>query len=197
MKATEKWELAGIEIRPGDIVSVCTNTFFGKLTRMALGTAYEDLTGDDRENCPSHDGIVIEHDGELFIGDAMPPVCRRTRVWQYQVNLLDNVYYTLRIFRPDHVNNTRRRDAAKWWDDNVCNSPYDTVAFPRLLLKAIFGDWFPQAAGLRWARWCTEGVKDAYKNGAKHDIYENENPTPLTTIKRWKMGELKCLNAEN
>jgi hypothetical protein len=186
--------LAGVPLRPGLILSMCTNTFFGRLIRMALGKSYKALTGDTAANCPSHDAIVIKHDNKLFIGDAVYPQCRRTTIWQYQVWLLDKKIYNLRVFEVHEISRMRQAMAAKWWDDTVANSPYDWPAYFRLTLKAIVGDWFPRAAGLRWARWCTESIKDAYAMGGCYDFYENANPTPLTTIKRWKEGRLKLMN---
>lgn len=189
--------LDGVPLRPGLIISVSTRTFLGTLIRMALGKAYEKIVPYDiRENCPNHDAIVIEHDGKLFIGDAVYPTCRRTRICQYQSWLRSGFIFNVRIFEAHEISRGRQAVAAKWWDDNIANEPYDWPAFFRLGLKALVGDWFPNAAGLRWAHWCTESVKDAFAVGACYDFYANANPTPLTTIKRWKEGRLKLLTSK-
>jgi len=185
----------GIAVWPGVIVSVSTSTIFGKLIRAALGRSYHELTGDSRENCPTHNGIIVEHDGQLFVGDSVSPKSKRTPLYEYEKELADGKIHNLQLFEVLNISRMRQGMAADWWTDNVLNEAYDWPAFIRLTLKAIFGDWFKWAAGLTWAHWCTEGIKDAFAKGACYDVIENENPTPFTPIKRWKEGRLKLLGA--
>jgi hypothetical protein len=64
---------------------------------------------------------------------------------------------------------------------NELGKPYDYGAYPRLLFKAIIGDWIDTVAGWKWADWCTEGVHRAYMaNEPSTDLFQTANPTPLT-----------------
>ena len=190
---SEKHTLAGISVWPGVIGSDRSAGLFGWLIGLALGRAYTALTGDTRNNCPSHNWIVVEHDGQLWIGESVSPKSKRTPLAEYERKLDAGKIRNLQLFEVCNLSRTRQEMAADWWTDNILNEAYDWPAYFRLLLKVIFGDWFPWAAGLTWASWCTEGVKDAYAKGAAYNFYENENPTPVTTIKRWKAGRLKLL----
>lgn len=187
-------ELNGITVWPGAITSSSSTGFLGWLIQLALGRAYTALTGEPRVNCPTHNGIIVEYDGQLWVGESVAPKSKRTPLAEYERQLSAGEIRNLQLFEVCEISRIRQGMAAKWWTNNVLNEAYDWPAFFRLSLKAIFGDWFSHAAGLQWAHWCTEGVKDAYAIGAAYNFYENENPTPYTTIKRWKEGRLKLLN---
>jgi len=180
---------------PGDIGNMHMNSVLGWLMgHSPLGRAYHYLTGDDAINCPSHSVLFVTgKDGELCVGNVKNPIA----VWQSLEDFIKQIQSghitKLRIFRVEGSTLRQRAEAAKWWNDNVHNTPYDRIAYFRLSLKTIFGDWFPQAAGMTWAYWCTEGNKDSWKNGGKIDAYNNENPTPVTEIKRWIEGRLRLL----
>lgn len=170
---------------PGAILSMSTRTVFGWLIRASLGKSYRALTGaKDNRNCPNHDALVVDVCGELMIGDCVPPRCGLVPISDYERALSNGDIYNLSILTVCGATIPQNLAASKWWLLNVNNRPYDMVAFPRLALKAVFGDWFPNAAGLRWANWCSEGVMQAWRDGANIDPYENNNPTPLTTLKR-------------
>jgi hypothetical protein len=102
----------------------------------------------------------------------------------------------VKVLRVAGANKEDHAKAAAWWMAHVQNSPYDWMAFPRLLLKAIFGDWFPKAAGKEWANWCTEGWANAWKHGAGIDVWGKTNPTPGTTDKRLEAGRFEDVTRE-
>ena len=186
-------KLNGVTVWPGVIGSDRSAGFMGWLIGSALGRAYTALTNNDSALCPSHNFIIVEHDGQLWIGESVNPKSKRTPLAEYEKMLAAKEIRNLQLFEVHEIGRTRQEMAADWWTDNVLNEAYDWPAFFRLALKAVFGDLLPWAAGCEWKHWCTEGLKDAYAIGAAYDFYENENPTPVTTIKRWKEGRLKLL----
>jgi len=186
-------KLCGIKVWPGVQGSHRSTGSFGFKMGLMFGWRYMELTGDVRANTPSHNFGIVKHDGELWVGESVRPEAKLTSFEEYEKLIEDGKVRNVQLFEVHEVSKKRQATAAKWWVDNVLGKEYDSDAFPRLILKAIFGDWFPQAAGKDWKWWCTEGWKDAYKYGALWDFYKNENPTPFTTIKRWQEGRLKLL----
>lgn len=177
--------------QPGMILSMSTTTTIGGLIRMALGKAYVEINGGlgSKDDCPNHDAIVIQHAGRLWVGDAVYPKCKLTPIEDYDRELRDGSIYNLRVLRVRQATTKQHYDAAEWWFKNVLGTDYDWYAFPRLLGKAMFGDWCKCAAGMEWAWYCSEGIKGAFDN-AGIEIYNKNNPTPLTTYKRMLSGML-------
>jgi len=176
------------ELRPGLILNMSTNSMFGKLIRLVLARNW-----DNRHECPNHDAIVVEHAGQLWIGESQPPVARLTPIAQYEKEIKSKFLYRLRVLEVVGATTNEERLAANWWLDNVRNSPYDYFGIWRLLIKAVFGNWFKQAAGWTWANWCSEGVAEAWKKGAKRDPWGKLNPTPLTTWTRYQQGKFRLV----
>ena len=189
--------LCGIKIWPGVIVSIRSEGFFPKLICLALGRAYTKLTGRQANKCPSHTAIVVEHDYQLWIGDTVHPLSKLTPLKEYEAAVASGKCWNLQLFIPANCGRIDQARAAAYWVANIRNRPYDWPAFWRLSLKAIFGDRWKKAAGLEWANWCTEGVGEAYRNGAGIDVFENLNPTPVTVIKRWTERKLRELLPSN
>jgi len=188
--SNRKDTLCGISVWPGVIVSVTSEGFFPSLIRLALGGAYRRLTGKPRRFCPSHTAMVVEYEYKLWIADTVHPVAKLTPLSEYESDIASGKRWNLQLFVPRDCGRTDQARAAAYWTANIRNRPYDWPAFGRLTLKAIFGDWFKCAAGLEWANWCSEGVGEAYRKGAKYDVFENNNPTPVTVIKRWTERKL-------
>jgi hypothetical protein len=160
------------------------------MIQMALGGAYADMTSQPRRNCPTHTAMIVEDRGELWIADVVSPRSKLTELNEYEADIAAGQRWNLQIFRPVKCDAYQQERAAAWWVANRRGRLYDWPAFPRLALKAVFGDIFPCAAGLEWSDWCTESVMLAYRDGAKCDNFHNANPTPLTVIKRWGQGVL-------
>ena len=160
------------KLHPGLVIHARTKSALGWLIRRSV------------RSWGNHDAIVVRRrDYSLGIGDAEPPAANVKTVDWYNTQILIGKYQ-VKVMEPIDTPVLKQELAANWWMDNVRNSAYDYAAFPRLLLKALFGDWFPKAAGLQWANWCTEGVHHAYLRGPKKDIWRNNSPTPRTTEKR-------------
>jgi len=179
--------------QPGMILNMSTTTAIGGLIRMALGKRYIEINGglDIKHNCPNHDGIVVPYRGNLYVGDAVYPRCKLTPIEDYDKEIQQGSIYNLRVLRVRVATTKQHELAAEWWLKNVLGTPYDWYAFPKLLTKALIGDLFECVAGMRWAWYCTEGVRDAFaseKVGVK--FYEKYHPTPLTTYKRMLDGKL-------
>ncbi len=177
--------------QPGMILNMSTGTMLGSLIRAALGKAFIEINGGvgDKKDCPNHDAIVVEYGGRLFVGDAVWPRCELTPIAKYDQWLKSGEVYNLRVLRVRRATTAQHEAAAQWWLGNVNGKSYDAYAFPRLLWKATVGDWLPCAAGMEWAWYCSEGVKGAFDN-AGIEVYNKNNPTPLTTYKRMLSGEL-------
>lgn len=165
------------------------------MIRMALGGDYTRLTGKPLADCPTHTAMIVEHAGELWIADVVSPKSKLTPLAEYEDDIAAGRRWNLQLFRPVKCDSYCQQRAAAWWVANRLGLPYDWPAFGRLALKAAFGDIFPCAAGLEWADWCTESVMLAYRDGAKCDIFNNNNPTPLTVIKRYADGTLAEVKA--
>ena len=187
--------LCGIDIWPGVILSVSSSGFFPAMIRRALGKAYNRFTGQPRQQCPTHTAIIVQYRGKLWAGDAQPPVCTLTPLESYEEAIKTGRRWNLQLFVPARLDKVSQLKAAAYWVRNIKGAPYDIPAFGRLALKAVFGDVCQKAAGLEWARWCTEGVQEAYLKGAGVDVFQNRNPTPVTVIKRWTEGRLQELSA--
>lgn len=159
-------------LRPGDIIHVRGASF---LSRRIIG-----LLG----SWGSHDALVVlDQMGQLAIGDAISPFARLTTPLEYERECTAG-RCAIRVYRPLGATPLDGLKAADWWVRNVQGKPYDWMAFPRLLFKCWFGDWFKRAAGWEWAWFCTEGVAGAWQRGARMDVFLKTNPTPLTTEKR-------------
>lgn len=171
-------------LRPGLVLNMSTRSLAGKLIRRVLA-ARDPIS---RFECPNHDSICVEWDGALWIGESQPPVARLTPVEQYEREMESGFIYRLRVLEVVDASQAEELAAARWWLDHVRNAPYNYLAFPRLLFKALVGDWWQKAAGLEWSKWCTEGVADAWRKGAGVDPWRKVNPTPLTTWKRNREG---------
>jgi hypothetical protein len=186
----------GVTVWPGVIGSSRSATWAGWLIGLALGRAFTKETGLPAAMCPSHNWMIVERYGQLWVGESVSPQSKLTPLAEYERRIKTGEIRNVQLFEVRGVSRLRQAMAAEWWTDHILNGPYDWPAFVRLMFKAFFGDVCSAAAGLTWAHWCTEGVKDAYVY-AGHDLYEgNQNPTPLTTIKRWIEGELSLVLPE-
>ena len=188
--------LDGIPLRPGLILNMSSRSTFGLLTRMALAPAYKRLTNDPHpiRNCPSHSAMTVLHDGRIWIGEAHSPRAGLTAVDKFQWYLDQGIYYNLHIMEVVGATMAEELAASDFWMEHVFETPYDGIAMPRLLLKAIFGDLINTAAGVPWAHWCTEANMESWRDGAHRDPYGNKNPTPLTELKRLLEGKFRQLN---
>lgn len=175
-------------LRPGLVLNMSSRSWYGRLIRLVLARSWA-----ERAKCPNHDALVVEWEGKLWVGDTQPPVARLTSLESYERDLASGKIYRLRVLAVAGACQAEERAASRWWLDNARNRPYDYMAFPRLLWKALVGDWWKRAAGWEWAHWCTEGVADAWRKGAKRDPWMKLNPTPLTTWTRWQEGKFTCI----
>lgn len=176
------------ELRPGLVLNMSTNSLFGRLIRFALARDWK-----DSRECPNHDAMVVKHDGKLWIGESQPPVARLTPIEEYEAQIKSGFIYRFRVLEVVGATTEQEEAASEWWLDYVRNSPYDYKGIFRLLVKVIFGNWFKAAAGWEWARWCSEGVADAWRCGGESDPWGKNNPTPLTTLTRFKQGKFRLV----
>jgi hypothetical protein len=167
-------------IQSGDILHVRNDHFIGRAIRRAIGS---------RGN---HNAIVVRPEVELCIGESTWPRSQCTDLATYDTRINSGDTQVL-VLRPTGATAMQGSLAAAWWLRNAQGRPYDLGAYPRLLLKSIFGDICQRAAGWEWAWYCTESCRDAWRNGPGLDPWQKTNPTPRTTEKRFESGAFQLI----
>lgn len=137
----------------------------------------------------NHDAIIIEHDGQKFIGDATAITnCQLTVPYEWESGCVRKGHKII-VLRPWTATEADGKRAADWWMQNVHGKKYDKAAIVRLGLKVIFGDWISKRVGLMSHFYCTEGCRDAWEFGAgKNPWWPKVNATPGTTYRRYVEG---------
>jgi len=158
-------------IQSGDILHVRNDHFIGRAIRRAIGS------------WGNHNAILVRPEAELCIGESTWPRSQCTDLATYDTRINSGDTQVL-VLRPTNATAMQGSLAAAWWLRNAQGRPYDLGAYPRLLLKSIFGDICQRAAGWEWAWYCTESCRDAWRNGPGLDPWQKTNPTPRTTEKR-------------
>ena len=139
-----------------------------------------------------HDAMIVRLNGELGIGDMRPLRGRVTKLAWYE-NEVESGNVELRVFAPADYTHNDGLWAGHWWITHEIGVWYDFLSYPRLLLKALFGDDFQWAHDMKWD-WCTESCMDAWLEGGKKDYWRKNGyigkiqPTPLTTQHRFEEG---------
>ena len=162
--------------RSGMILHARTNGFFGRAIRLCSGS------------WGNHDALLVYEAGGWWVCDAEPPVAHLT-AWDEWERRLRGGKCKLRFYWPAGAMSMDGRVAAKWWLRNVRNAPYDKLAFPRLLWRAVVGRWWKSQAGQDHAWWCTEATRAAWKF-AGFDPWGRNNSTPLDTEEAVGPGRL-------
>jgi len=177
------------KLQVGQWVHVRHHTgFIWSVIRYVLGRCWGD-----------HDAPILEENGELVIGDARPGGAVTTSIAEYQ-RRIDAGEISVRVYDIPFVSFSERHWASGWWLENIKGSGYDYMAYPRLFLKAIFGNWFKRAAGWEWAWYCTESCRDMYIKPPQItrviDPLGGNNPTPRTVENRAASGDLKFVTGK-
>jgi len=176
-------KLNGITVWPGVIGSDRSDSFLGNVIACRKVWEYHELIGGELKeafrNCPSHTFIIVEHHGELWIGESVRPKSTWTPFAEYERRLTAKEIRNLQLFEVHDISRTRQAMAADWWNDEIHGEDYDIPIFDNPL-----------------HHWCTEGVADAYNYGACYNILDDRFPTPVTPIRKWKEGRLKLLEAK-
>jgi hypothetical protein len=178
-------------IRSGDILHVRNDHFIGRAIRRAIGS------------WGNHNAIFARPDNQLCIGESTWPRSQCTDLATYDARIASGHTQAI-VLRPTGVypaiggaTAMQGSLAAAWWLRNAQGRPYDLGAYPRLLLKSIFGDICQRAAGWQWAWYCTESCRDAWLNGPAIDPWQKTNPTPRTTEKRLASGAFQLIWASS
>jgi len=171
-------------LKVGDVFHVRTNKgFWAWMIRNTL------------DSWGNHDAPVLEHDGRLMVGDVVPGGAKLTEIDEYQ-DAIDGGLKEVKVYRIEYVTESDRLWANVWWLKNVLGSPYDYLAYPYLVFKAMFGGFIKWAAGFEWAWYCTESCSKMWL--APYSLGETpwgtRNPTPRTTEKRVVEGKLKDIS---
>lgn len=175
-------------LRPGLILNMSTNTRMGRMIRFVFRKAWKELTGKPMRECPNHDAGVVKSEGKLWIGESVAPVAKLTSIEEYERMINSGHIYRIRVLEVVGATRTQERKAAQEWVDNVLGTKYDWMALPRLLFKALVGDWIKSAAGREFEFWCTEGWQNLYEKRTALRPWHKLNSTPFTTYKRTMEG---------
>lgn len=146
-----------------------------------------------------HDALVVRDNGVLGIGDTLPFRARVTPLVNYEWMVYAGEI-EIRVLAPADYDHYDGLCASAWWVQHEDGLWYDFISYPRLILKAIFGDDFQWSRDMKWD-WCTEGCMDAWLEGAKKDYWRRPGyigkiqPTPRTTQNRMNEGVFKDVTA--
>lgn len=144
------------------------------------------------ESWAGHDALIVRQNGELGVGDTRPFRARVTPLAYYE-RLVWQGDAEIRVLAPADYQHYDGMCASTWWLQHEDGILYDFLSYPRLLLKAVFGDDWHWSRDMRWD-WCTEGCMDAWLDGAQKDYWRKKGytgkvqPTPLTTQHRYEDG---------
>ena len=180
-------------LRPGLILNMSTHSTMGWLIRLVFRRAWKELTGKPMRECSNHDAGVVKYKGKLWIGESVAPVAKLTSIEEYERMINSGHIYRIRVLEVVGATRTQERKAAQEWVDNVLGTKYDWMALPRLLFKALVGDWIKSAAGREFEFWCTEGWQNSYEKRTALRPWHKLNSTPFTTYKRMKEGVLNIV----
>jgi hypothetical protein len=158
-------------IRSGDILHVRSTGFIPRCIRRAV------------HSWGNHDALLVRPEMDLCAGDSVFPRACCTPLSDYDSRISTGDTFVM-VLRPANATTVAGSLAAAWWIRNIQGRPYDIGAYPRLLLKSLIGDLCQWPAGWEWAWYCTEGCRDAWRNGSGLDPWQKTNPTPRTTEKR-------------
>jgi len=175
-------------LRPGLPINMSTRTTMGWMIRFVFRKAWKELTGKPMRECPNHDAGVVKFKGKLWIGESVAPVAKLTSIEEYERMINSGHVYRIRVLEVAGATRTQERKAAQEWMDNVLGTKYDWMACPRLLFKALVGDWIKTAAGRIFEFWCTEGWQNSYEKHTSLRPWHKLNSTPFTTYKRTMEG---------
>jgi hypothetical protein len=178
-------------VQPGDIGNMHTNTVFGWLMdHSPQGRKYRKLTGDKVGKCPSHSVMFVQDgDGKLCVGDVTVPICFWMPLADFAGKIESGLYSNVRLFRVTGSTPDQRSLAAKRWNEDVHNSPYDIWAYPKLVAQVLFGWRFTTEDGFSFAHYCTEANEEEW-NSIIPGTYPI-NSTPVTEIELWMKGILE------
>jgi hypothetical protein len=167
-------------IRSGDILAVRNEHLVGRSIRRAIGS------------WSNHNAILVRPEADLCVGESTWPRGRCTELADFDTRIAAGTTQVL-VLRPTGTSAVQGSLAAAWWLRNAQGRPYDLGAYPRLILKSIFGDRCHWPAGWNWAWYCTESCRDAWLNGPHFDPWQKTNPTPRTTEKRLAEGAFQLI----
>ena len=134
----------------------------------------------------SHDGILIQHNGSWYVGDAeMGQKAALVPLETWEAALRRGECRAI-VLWPKGATEADGQAAAWYWQTNVQNSVYDELAIRQLAWR-----WLAEACGNKLGAeenyYCTEGCDAAWNSGTtfRPSPWEPKlNPTPGTTRKR-------------
>lgn len=179
----KKFNLKNLE--QGQIIHVRSSTLFGKMIRKAINVKADPVCWGN------HDALVVLDKNEQYmIGESISPRATLTTLEHYE-KLMYACNCQVKVFEVVDATKLDMRLVSNYWLTEVLGTWYDWMAFPRLFIKSVIIDILNWDCGWEWARWCTEGVAEAWREGAGRDVWGKKNPTPYTTEKRVRSGKLR------
>ena len=116
----------------GDIINTHTDTPFGRAMGHSLdGRQYQNLTGCDSRQCPSHSMLVVpDAKGNKAFGDVTFPVARWMPMDEFTGLVTCGHFNSTRLLRVAGTSVEQRMAMAKYWDENIHYSFYNIFAYP-------------------------------------------------------------------
>lgn len=144
----------------------------------------------------SHDGILIQHNGHWWVGDAeLGHKARLVPLADWEAAMRRGDCKAIALW-PTGAEPQDGQAAAWYWQTHIYGSKYDTLGVASLIF-----DWSLEAlkikAGKELSKWCSEGVAAGWFSGTtfRPDPWSPKlNPTPGTTRKRVLQGRLKVVH---
>lgn len=162
---------------PGDIAHVRSQTSYGKMIRMTLGSY------------GNHDGMFVQKDGQWYVAEAVSPVSRLTTLSEYSKEIRNGLI--VRVYRFPGISLPDRSRVAQEFLDHHIGIPYPKSAV-RLWIFRIVNSLPYKIEG----QWCTRLVWESYQS-IDQDIWvppdgrRKKNPTPRTMENRLVAGVIR------
>lgn len=139
----------------------------------------------------SHDSLLIFWREQWWTGDMVFPR-GRCRPWDWWVKRAEAGRVRLRLFWPTDAPVAQGLWAATWWMKHEKGNWYSWPSYAWLWATVIWHGLDLPCDPLE-ADYCTESVAKAWREGAGNDVYRKRKPTPFTTWKRWREGDLSLI----
>lgn len=129
-----------------------------------------------------HDFLVINYGGNWYAGDQRIPRARLTQM-SYWEGRMSRGEVAIQFLWPVCATERQGLLAANWWREK-CEAGwrYSWQSYGWLWITLV-NEEFDLPFDLE-ASYCTEGIEDAFTEGAGLSIYSKAHPTPYTTWKR-------------
>ena len=143
----------------------------------------------------SHDGILIQHNRQWYVGDAeMGHKARLTPLEDWEAAMRAGDCKAI-VLWPTGASPEDGQAAAWYWQTKCYGTPYDSLAIRHLVWRWL-AEAFGHKVGAEDKFYCTESCDAAWNSGTTFrpsPWSPKLNPTPGTTRKRMREGRLRVV----